>query len=184
VSSQHAVLLYLLPSAALALLIRYLAARHPIFFVFTLAGTLCHELAHWCVGWLTLARPAAMTLLPKRVGHGWEIGSVRLANVRWYNAAPMALAPLLLLALPFLIAAARTGAGLAFTWTDAALAFLIAPQFLACWPSSTDWRIALHSWPYALLIMLFGWFCVKFRPDWAHSVVLFVMAQGASLIGP
>jgi hypothetical protein len=43
---QHAdVLLYLLPSAALAFLIRLLAGSHPLFFLFTVAGTICHELA-------------------------------------------------------------------------------------------------------------------------------------------
>ncbi len=37
-------LMYLAPSLLLALLIRALSARHPFFFLFTLAGTVCHEL--------------------------------------------------------------------------------------------------------------------------------------------
>jgi hypothetical protein len=37
-------LLYLLPSAALAFLIWMVANAHPLFFIFTAAGTLCHEL--------------------------------------------------------------------------------------------------------------------------------------------
>ena len=155
-------LLYLLPSFALALLIRHLSARHPVFFVFTLAGTICHELAHFGVGWLMGARPSGLTVVPRRVGDGWELGSVRLANARWYNAAPVALAPLLVLAIPFLVAWWRIRFGLRFGLTDAALACLLAPQFLACWPSSTDWRIAARSWPVVVVVpLVFGllaWF--------------------------
>jgi hypothetical protein len=38
------VLLYLAPSLVLALLIRALSRRFALFHVFTLAGTICHEL--------------------------------------------------------------------------------------------------------------------------------------------
>lgn len=157
-------LLYLLPALLLALLIRYLSARHPAFFLFTLAGTICHELAHYSVGWLTGARPSGMTVVPRRVGAGWELGSVRLANVRWYNAAPMALAPLLVLALPFGVAWWRTRPGGGLGLGDIGLALLVAPQFLACWPSSTDWRIAARSWPLVAAALGLGWCCAHFAP--------------------
>eukprot|EP01034_Spumella_vulgaris_P029165 gene29165-36167_t len=85
------VLLYLLPSLALALVIRRLSSVHPIFFLFTLAGTICHELAHFCIGLLTGARPAGFSVVPRRVGRNWQLGSVSLTRVRWYNAAPVAL---------------------------------------------------------------------------------------------
>ena len=151
------ILLYLAPSLLLALLIRALSARHPIFFLFTLAGTVCHELAHFVAGLLTGARPAAFTVIPRRVGQGWELGSVRLTRVRWYNAAPSALAPFLVVALPFMVAWWRTRAGLHFQWLDVALAFAVAPQFLACWPSTVDWKISLRSWPYLLIAGLAWW---------------------------
>jgi len=158
---RHGVmLLYLAPSALLALLIRALALRYPIFLLLRLAGTVCHELAHFVVGWLTVARPVALTVLPRRVGRGWELGSVKLTRVRWYNAAPSALAPLLVVLLPLLVAAWRTSAGLHFQWLDLALAFAVAPQFLACWPSRPDWQIALRSWPY-LLIAALGWWALR-----------------------
>lgn len=150
-------LLYLAPSLLLALLIRALSARHPFFFLFTLAGTICHELAHFVVGLLTGARPAAFTIIPRRVGHGWELGSVQLTRVRWYNAAPSALAPFLVALLPFLVATWRTRSGLHFTWLDLALAFAVAPQFLACWPSRVDWQISLRSWPYLLIAAALWW---------------------------
>jgi hypothetical protein len=140
-------LLYLAPSAALALLIRLLVSVHPVFFLLTVAGTLCHELAHYVVGLLAGARPTRLTILPRRVGPEWELGSVTFANIRWYNAAPAALAPLLVIALPFAAAWSRTRPGWTFGAVDLALAFALAPQFLSFWPSKVDWRLAWHSWP-------------------------------------
>ncbi|NRR31838.1 hypothetical protein HSX11_16805 [Oxalobacteraceae bacterium] len=145
---QRQELLYLAPSLLLALVIRALARRHPIFFLFTLAGTLCHELAHFGAGLLTCAKPVSLTIIPRRVGQGWHLGSLRLTRLRWYNAAPSALAPFLVLALPWLTARWRTHPGWQFQWLDLLLAFALAPQFLACWPSRVDWKIALKSWPY------------------------------------
>lgn len=166
---RHAdIALYLLPSAALALLIRALAMRHPVFFIFTLAGTLCHELAHFCVGLVTNARPAGLTVIPRRAGRGWQLGSVTLTHVRWYNAAPAALAPLLIIALPLAVAWWRTAPGWHFEWRDAALAFALAPQFLSFWPSAIDWRIALRSWPWLIVIGTLAWLAVHFHFLMAH----------------
>lgn len=146
------ILLYLLPSAALALVIRILARTHPFFFLFTVLGTIAHELSHFVVGLVTGARPKSFTVIPRRVGQHWELGSVMLTRVRWYNAAPAALAPLLVILLPFAVASWRTGPGWTFQPADLAIAFALAPQFLSFWPSGGDWRIALLSWPYAIII--------------------------------
>ena len=161
---QHAdVLVYLAPSVALAVVIRILAATHPIFYLFTLAGTICHELAHFAAGLLTGARPGAFTVIPKRVGRHWELGSVALHRVRWYNAAPAALAPMAILAIPLAVAWWRTGPGWRFMPLDLLLAFLLAPQLLSFWPSSSDWRIAARSWPYVFVIAALGWAAWKFH---------------------
>jgi hypothetical protein len=157
---QHSdLLVYLIPSAALAFLIRLLAGRHPVFFLFTVAGTICHELAHFCIGLLTGARPTSLTVIPRRVGQHWELGSVTLTRVRWYNAAPAALAPVLIILLPFAVAWWRTRPGWRFQPLDLALAFALAPQFLSFWPSGGDWRIAVRSWPYLFIIGAAGWLC-------------------------
>ena len=154
-------LLYLLPSAALALLLWIGSSAHPFFFVFTAAGTLCHELAHFSVGLLTNAEPIGLSVIPKRIkkpgkGHNWELGSVTFANLRWYNAAPSALAPLLVLVLPFAVAWWRTRHGLVFEPVDLALAFFLAPQFLSFWPSPVDWRLAARSWPWIPVLLVAG----------------------------
>lgn len=145
-------LLYLVPSAALAVLFWIASSAHPAFFVFTAAGTLCHELAHYLVGLLVGAEPGRLTILPRRRGKVWELGSVTFHNLRWYNAAPAALAPLLVLAVPFGVAAWRTRSGLDFGPLDLALTVVLAPQWLSFWPSPVDWRLAARSWPYVLII--------------------------------
>ena len=152
---QHGdLLLYLAPSAALAVLIRMLVGTHPVFFLFTVAGTLCHELAHFIVGLLTFAQPSSFTVIPRRRGRDWQLGSVSLARVRWYNAAPTALAPVLIILIPIGVAWWRTRPGWHFQPIDLAIAFLLAPQFLRCWPSREDWRIAMYSWPYVPVIAM------------------------------
>ncbi len=155
---RHAdLLLYLAPSAALAIVIRLLAGVHPIFFLFTAAGTACHELAHFIVGLLTNARPQGLSLIPKRTAKGWLLGSVTLGHLRWYNAAPTALAPILIILIPFAVAWWRTRDGLHFGLADVAIAFALAPQFLSFWPSSIDWKIALRSWPYICILAVAAW---------------------------
>lgn len=134
----------------LAGLIRYLAARHPVFFLFRLAGTICHEFAHFSVGWLTGAAPRSFSIIPRRSGNSWQLGAVTLSNVRWYNAAPAALAPMLILSIPALAGYWRTQHGVDFEPLDIALAFALAPQFLSFMPSIADWKIALRSWPYLI----------------------------------
>jgi hypothetical protein len=149
-------LLYLLPSLALALLIRIAMAAHPLFFVFSVAGTLCHELAHFGVGLLLGAEPVGFSVVPRRTGRGWELGAVTFANLRWYNAAPAALAPLLVLLVPLAVAGWRTRGAWTFGPSDLALTLLLAPQFLSFWPSSVDWQLARRSWPYLVLAAIGG----------------------------
>jgi hypothetical protein len=153
--------LYLLPAAVLALVIAYLSRLHPLFFLFTLAGTICHELAHLLVGWLVGARPVSMSIIPRRVaGPGrrshWQLGSVSFTRLRWYNAAPAALAPFFVLLLPLAVACWRTRGDWQFGSIDLLIAMLLAPQFLSFWPSGTDWRIAARSWPLLVLAAAAG----------------------------
>ena len=169
-------LLYLAPSAALALLLWIGAAAHPGFFVFTAIGTLFHELAHFSAGLLTNAEPIGMSVVPRRIkrpkgGHNWELGSVTFANLRWYNAAPSALAPLLVLLIPFAVAWWRTRAGWCFEPLDLALTLVLAPQFLSFWPSPVDWKLAARSWPWAPLLALLG-------AGWFYRDALLSIAQG------
>jgi hypothetical protein len=153
------ILLYLLPSLAMAMLIWLVTNAHPVFFVFSVAGTLCHELAHFSVGLLLGAEPVGFSIIPRRAGRTWELGSVSFANLRWYNAAPSALAPLLVLFVPVTVAWWRTRGAWTFGPADLGLTLLLAPQFLSFWPSPIDWRLAWRSWPYVPLLAVgaLGW---------------------------
>jgi hypothetical protein len=142
--------------AALAFLLWMATSLHPLFFVFTAAGTLCHELAHFGVGLLLGAEPVGFTIIPRRSGRRWELGAVTFANLRWYNAAPAALAPLLVLLVPLFVAGWRTRGAWTFGPVDLGLTLLLAPQFLSFWPSPVDWRLALRSWPYLVLAGIGG----------------------------
>jgi hypothetical protein len=174
---QHTdLLVYLIPSVALAVVIRILAATHPVFFLFTVAGTICHELAHFLAGLLTGAKPAAFTIIPRRKGPHWELGSVTLTHVRWYNAAPAALAPFLIILIPFGVAWWRTRRPWAFEPADLLIAFALAPQFLSFWPSKVDWLIALRSWPWLLIIAALAWLGWRYDQELFQFVNLSVSA--------
>lgn len=177
-----AVGLYLLPVAALALLMRIATGAHPVFFVFTVAGTLCHELAHFLVGLAANARPVGLTVVPRWIGRGkrgvgnghWELGSVTFANLRWYNAAPAALAPLLVLVLPLAVAWWRTqqiAAAGRYGPPDLALAFLLAPQLLSFWPSPVDWRLAARSWPWVVILLAAALAWWSWRAGWIAQLI-------------
>lgn len=60
-------------------------------------GTFLHETAHFIVGFLLNARPTSFSLFPRRSGDAYVMGSVGFKNIKFYNALPSALAPLLLL---------------------------------------------------------------------------------------
>jgi hypothetical protein len=159
------ILLYLAPSLALAMLIWMVTALHPLFFLFSALGTLCHELAHFSVGLLLGAEPTGLSIIPRRQGRTWELGSVTFANLRWYNAAPAALAPFLVLLVPLAAAWWRTRGAWRFGPVDLLLTFVLAPQFLSFWPSPVDWRLALRSWPWALIIIAASSALYALRPD-------------------
>jgi len=65
-------------------------------------GTIAHELAHFVVGTLLLARPRRFSVWPRAHGHTWTLGSVSFGNIGLLNGAFVALAPLLLLPLAWL----------------------------------------------------------------------------------
>lgn len=67
-------------------------------------GTALHELMHYVVGAFFNAKPCNFTIFPKKgVDGSYVMGSVGFRNVRFYNAVPAAMAPLLLLIIGFYI---------------------------------------------------------------------------------
>lgn len=124
--------------------------------ILSFIGTAGHELAHLIVGVLLGAKPTKVTLFPRKIGpKRWELGSVTFNNMRWWNRAPTALAPMLL--------APCSMAFLHYVTSNELTANnlgLVSLQVLLCsmalqgsWPSITDFMQAL---PCLLLITLIG----------------------------
>lgn len=120
-----------------------------------LPGTVCHELSHWAVGRLLGGRPVRFTVIPRREGRGFTLGAVAFANLRWYNAFFIGLAPLLLLPAAWALFRWRLGGRLALGWPELALGFLLANLVFAAVPSGQDLRIAARS-PVAWLLLAGG----------------------------
>lgn len=88
------------------------------------------------------------------------MGSVQMANVRWYNGAAVGLAPLLA------PAAAIWLAPIASTWkfssADLHYWVLAAPIFATCLPSWSDLKIAFASTvPVAIIAVMMWWWLIK-----------------------
>ena len=105
-----------------------------------LPGTFAHELAHYLVATVLLAKPSFPSLIPQRQEHGWRLGSVAF-RAGWLRSLPIALAPFALLPLALWWAVA---------WMQPALgvmyfvqAWIVAALVSASLPSAADFRIAL-----------------------------------------
>lgn len=125
-----------------------------------LPGTLCHEACHWVVGALLKGRPTHFTVLPRREGRGFVLGSVGFGNLRWYNAFFIGLAPLLLLPLAYGIFLWRLGGNPELGWPEAAVMFLLANLLFGSLPSWQDLRIAARSpigWLLLSGLLVWGW---------------------------
>jgi len=69
------------------------------------------------------------------------------------------------LLVPLAVAWWRTRSPWRFGPADLVLTLVLAPQFLSFWPSPVDWKLALRSWPYLLIIAAaaIAWWC------WFHT---------------
>jgi len=116
-----------------------------------LPGTALHEMSHWLVGVFLLAKPISASIWPRRQANQWILGSVRFANLNIINSAPVAFAPLLLLAIAWLCVIYMRQLlehGCYGTWF--ALSYISACCLFSCVPSTTDIRVG------ALSAMMYG----------------------------
>ena len=153
-------LAYLAGTAAMLWLLNQTRRSFWLFSVLVLPGTFCHELCHWLLGHLLNGQPVHFTVLPRREGRGYVLGSVRLANLRWYNAFFIGLAPLLLLPAAYGLFLWRLGGRPAFDWTEAGMLFLLANLVFGAVPSWQDLRMAARSpigWLLLAGALVWGW---------------------------
>lgn len=118
--------------------------------LWNLAGVILHELSHLVAGILFRARPTGISLLPRRNGDHWQLGAVRFSRVTALNAVPIALAPLALAGIAYLVAQSW------FSWAASswgstlglyAVVFVLLYNAL---PSRQDLRVAAN-WRSILL---------------------------------
>ncbi|HVY07020.1 MAG TPA: hypothetical protein VHB46_13680 [Burkholderiales bacterium] len=130
--------------------------RHlPRFFsLVSLPGTMGHELLHFLVGTLTLAKPVKVSLLPKFHRDGSAtLGYVMFSNIRWYNALWVGFAPLLALPAAFWVVYYRAAQIPPVTAVELAWAYLAASLAYSCLPSKADVDIVLSK-PLGLAIYI------------------------------
>ena len=153
--SRNLALGYLAAMAGMLWLLNQARRSFWLVSLLALPGTFCHELCHWLVGTALNGQPLRFTVLPRREGHGYVLGSVALGNLRWYNAFFIGLAPLLLLPLAYGLFLWRLGTQPSFGWPEAGMVFLLANLVFAALPSWQDLRIAARS-PIGWLLLVGG----------------------------
>lgn len=127
--------------------------------ILSLPGTLAHELAHFIVGALLLAKPRGFSVWPKAVGRTWKLGSVSFGDIGLLNGAFVALAPLLLLPIAWLCLVHV----LLPLWNDRRWAwwlsagYVTATVLFAALPSFQDIRLRARSLALYIVIGAFVW---------------------------
>ena len=108
-------------------------------------GTFLHETAHFLVGFLLNARPTSFTLFPHKSGDAYVMGSVGFKNIKFYNAMPSAMAPLLLLVVGFYFNRWFFANVQLSIWTYFAYIILQTIIIENALPSSTDFKVAFSN---------------------------------------
>ncbi len=113
----------------------------------SLVGTTLHEALHWGAGWLLQARPTSFSILPRREGNRWVLGSVGFTNLNIWNSAPVALAPLLLAVIAIAVFQFWTSPAIqAHEYVSWVLSgYVVATSLASSIPSSTDLKVGAVS---------------------------------------
>lgn len=124
----------------------------PNFWILAWPGTVFHEFMHYAVGGLLYAKPCDFQLLPTAGENGRRIlGSVSFTNIGWWNAAPVAMAPLLGIPIALVLAASLGAVHLTIGYCFAV--WIIASILSQSVPSTEDFRI-MWSQPTSVALWL------------------------------
>jgi hypothetical protein len=145
---------YLAVVIAVAALLHYLRRMPRFFSLLSLPGTLAHELLHFLLGTLTLARPVRFSLLPKFHRDGsTTLGYVTFTNIRWYNALWVGMAPMLALPAALWLVHYRSVQSAPPGLQELAWSYIAASLTYSCVPSKADIAI-VFSKPIGLMVYL------------------------------
>jgi hypothetical protein len=157
----------LLVVLCLALLVRVRATPWGLA-ILALPGTVAHELSHFVVGSVLLAKPSGFSLWPSRSGTGWRLGAVSFRRIGILNGAFVALAPLSLMPLAWLcllrVSVPAWAGGHRLQWFLAG--YLAATLFHGCLPSLTDIRQGGRSLIVYLSVCGLCWISIAALRTW------------------
>lgn len=132
-----------------------------LYALFTLPGTILHELCHYIVALFTLSRPSFPSIIPQRIDGNLALGSVSFVP-GFFTAWLVALAPLYLMpvAAYWIYLTAKS-----LSTHDKALYLVLlgwveSAAIFACLPSRQDIKIAI-SYPFGMIIFgaaIWWWF--------------------------
>jgi hypothetical protein len=135
---------YLATVIVAAVLLHWLRRMPRFFSLLSLPGTIGHELLHFLVGTLALARPVKVSLIPKFHRDGSAtLGYVVFANIRWYNALWVGFAPLLALPAALWLVYYRSALIPPLSLRELAWSYVAASLTYSCMPSKADVQIVL-----------------------------------------
>lgn len=133
-------------------------AKTKILFIFNFPGTVVHELLHFIIGFMTFARPASFSIIPKRVEDGWVLGSVGFNGINSLNAIPTSMAPLLAPAIVLLTLPVMTNY-IAIMDNKELLGIIYGFSLVSVVsnsiPSGADFKILFEK-PFGIIIYVFG----------------------------
>ena len=145
---------YLAVVIVTAALLHYLRRMPRFFSLMSLPGTIGHELLHFLVGTLTLAKPVKVSLIPKFHRDGSAtLGFVMFSNIRWYNALWVGFAPLLALPAAVWLVYYRSAQIPPLSMPELAWSYVAASLMVSCLPSRADVGIVLSK-PAGLMFYL------------------------------
>lgn len=143
---------YLAVVVATAALLHRLRGMPRFFSLVSLPGTIGHELLHFLVGTLALARPVKVSLMPKFHRDGSAtLGYVMFANIRWYNALWVGFAPLLALPAALWLIYFRSIHIPPLSPSELAWSYVAASLTYSCLPSKADVDIVMSK-PVGLVL--------------------------------
>ncbi len=122
-----------------------------VYSLVALPGTLMHELSHLLLAFVLGAQPTFPSIIPKRDGNSWRLGSVT-CSPNFLTTIPIALAPLALF--PAAILYAVFVMSPATGWWYVFHVWVASSMLAACLPSRQDWRVALPTIIGALVLFL------------------------------
>lgn len=119
-------------------------------------GTFFHELAHLVFSIVLNGKPVKVSLLPEKTENGYALGYVLNSNITWYNALPIALAPLTLLMAVYYIYS-YFFEYMEFTVTNYIIYLFLLVSFLdSAIPSIQDFKVAFSNFGFLVYFALFG----------------------------